>query len=50
MPELALDDVARDPLAGEFQRVCVAQLVRREAAPDPRPSGDLAELRAGCGA
>jgi hypothetical protein len=31
--ELALDDVERDSLAGEFDRVGMAQLVRREPAP-----------------
>jgi len=35
VPERALDDVERDALAGELQRVRVAQLVPREAAPDP---------------
>ena len=34
MPELALDDVQRHALAGELERVRVAQLVRREAPPD----------------
>ena len=32
--ELALDHVERDALAGELDGVGVAQLVRREAAPD----------------
>ena len=32
--ELALDDVHRYALSGELYRVRVAQLVRREAAPD----------------
>jgi hypothetical protein len=48
VPELALDDVERDALAG--QRVPVAQLVRREATPDPRLSGESAELAADRGA
>jgi hypothetical protein len=34
MPELALDDVERHALAGQFERVGVAQLVRREPMPD----------------
>src|SRR5215218_121408 len=46
MPELALDDVKRDALAREFERVRVAQLVRRKPAPDPGPGGESAELRA----
>jgi hypothetical protein len=46
VPELALDDVERDALAGELERVCVAQLVRRKAAPDSRAGGEPAELRA----
>jgi hypothetical protein len=44
--ELALDDVERDALAGELQRVRVAQLVRREPTPDPSLSGEPAELGA----
>jgi hypothetical protein len=35
MPEMALDDVERDALVGELDRVCVAQLVGREAAAHP---------------
>ena len=50
VPELALDDVERDALAGELQRVRMAQLVRREPAPDPRLSSEPAELGADCGA
>jgi hypothetical protein len=46
VPELALDDVERDALAGELQRVRVAQLVRREPTPDPCLSGEPAELGA----
>jgi hypothetical protein len=34
--ELALDDVHRHALSGELYRMRVAQLVRREAAPDAR--------------
>jgi hypothetical protein len=49
-PELALDDVQRDALAGELERVSVAQLVRREPTPDSRAGGEPAELRAGRGA
>jgi hypothetical protein len=44
--ELALDDVQRHALAREFQRMRVAQLVRREAAPDAGASGKLAKLSA----
>jgi hypothetical protein len=50
VPELAPDDVERNALAGEFQRVRVAQLVRGEPAPDPRLSGEPAELAAERGA
>jgi hypothetical protein len=50
MPELALDDVERDALAGELQRVRMAQLVRREPTPDLRLSGEPAELSADRGA
>ena len=46
MAELALDDVERDALTGELERVRVAQLVRRKAAPDPRAGGEPAELGA----
>jgi hypothetical protein len=33
--EVALDDVQRHALAGELEGVGVAELMRREAAPDP---------------
>jgi hypothetical protein len=33
--ELALDDVESNALMSEFERMRVAQLVRRKAAPDP---------------
>src|SRR3954451_9291616 len=46
VPELALDDVERDVLAGELERMRVAQLVRRKAAPDPGRCGEPAELAA----
>jgi putative transposase len=46
MAQLALDDVQRHPLAGEFKRVRVAQLVRREAPPDRSGGGESAELAA----
>jgi hypothetical protein len=36
MAQLALNDVERDALVGELDRVCVAQLVGREAAAHPR--------------
>jgi hypothetical protein len=44
VPELALDDVERDAFARKLQRVRVRQLVRREATPDARLSGEPAEL------
>jgi hypothetical protein len=47
MPQLALDDVERDPLVGEFDGVGVAQLVRREPSPHAGLGGDAAELGAG---
>ena len=34
MTELALDDVQRNALARELERMRVTQLVRREAAPE----------------
>src|SRR3954451_16494262 len=34
--QLTLDDVQRHALAGELDRMRVTQLMRREAAPDPR--------------
>jgi hypothetical protein len=46
MPELALNDVQRHPFAREFERVGVAQLVRREPAPHPGSCGDQTELAA----
>ena len=48
--ELALDDVERHALAGELDRVGVAQLVRREPAPHARLGGEPAELDAHAGA
>jgi hypothetical protein len=48
--ELALDDVERDALAGELDGVGVAQLVRREAAPDARLGGEPAKFDARVGA
>ena len=50
MPELALDDVQRHALAGELERVRVAQLVRREPAPDACLGGEPAQLAAYPGA
>ncbi len=46
MPELALDDVQRDALAGELDGVCVAQLVRCETSADARLGGVPAKLAA----
>ena len=48
--ELALDDVQRHPLAGELERMRVAQLVRRETAAHARPGGEPAKLDAHAGA
>jgi hypothetical protein len=45
--ELALDDVDRDALTGEFDGVRMAQLMRREPTPDPCLTGELAQLGAG---
>ena len=45
--ELALDDVQWHALAGDFERVRVAQLMRREPSPDARLKGDAAELERG---
>ena len=47
MAELALDDVDRDPLPRELDGVRVPKLMRREPAPDPSLSGELAQLRPG---
>jgi hypothetical protein len=43
MAELALDDVERNALTGELERMRVAQRVRRKAAPDPGMGGEPAE-------
>jgi hypothetical protein len=50
VPGLALDDIGRDALAGQLEGVGVAQLVPREATPNPRLSGEPAELGADRGA
>src|SRR5215212_1918581 len=50
VPELALDHVERHALARELDCVGVAQLVRREAAPDTRLAGEPANLDARVGA
>jgi hypothetical protein len=47
MPQLALNDVQRHALAGELERVRVAQLVRREPAPDSGLGGELAGTPSG---
>ena len=49
MPELALNDVHRHALAGELDRVRVAQLMRREPATDPGLSSELAQLTTSSG-
>jgi hypothetical protein len=48
--ELPLNDVQRHALARELERVCLAQLVRGEAPPDPIAGGEPAELAAHVGA
>ena len=50
MAELALDDVERHAFAGELDGVGVAQLMRREAAPDTRLGGKPTELDPDAGA
>ena len=50
LAELALDDVQRHALAGELERVRVAQLMRREPAPDARLGREAPELAADAGA
>ena len=44
MAELALDDVDRDPFAGELDRVGVAELVGRESPADAGVSRQLAQF------
>jgi hypothetical protein len=44
--ELALDDVERNPLAGELERMSVSELMGREAPADARP-GCAGEARPG---
>ena len=46
MAELALDDIQRDTLAGELDRVRMTQLVGSEASPDTCPGGMAAKLGA----
>jgi hypothetical protein len=46
VPELALDDEQRHPLAGHLDRVGMPQLVGREASPYTRAGGGLVQLRA----
>jgi hypothetical protein len=46
MAELALDDVQRHALAGQLERVRVAQLMRREPAPDARLGREPPEFAA----
>jgi hypothetical protein len=40
--ELALDQRQRDPLVQQLDGVPMAQLVRREPAPDPSLNGEVA--------
>jgi hypothetical protein len=44
VPELALDDDERDALMCHLDRVCVSQLMRREAAPNPSCQGGVMKL------
>jgi len=46
VPELPLDDVQRHALTGEFERMRMAQLMRREPAPDARLGRQVPELAA----
>ena len=46
MPELPLDDVERHALTREFERMRVAQPMRREPAPDVRGGREAPELAA----
>ncbi len=46
MPELALDDVDRDPFARELDGMRVPQLMRREAPPHASVGGELAQFGA----
>ena len=50
MAELALDDVQRNAFTSELERVGVAQLVWREAAPHTGLGGEAAKLGAHGGA
>ena len=50
MADLALDDVQRHALAGELERVSVAQLMGREPAPYARRGCEPAEIDADSGA
>jgi hypothetical protein len=47
MPQLAGDDVERDPLVREFDGVGVAELVGGETPPHAGLRGDAAQLGAG---
>jgi hypothetical protein len=49
VPELPLDDEQRDPLARHLDRVRVAELMRREPAPDPGGHGGVVQLGADSG-
>ena len=50
MTQLALNDVQRHALARELERVRMAELMRREAAPDTGLGGEAPELDADPGA
>jgi hypothetical protein len=47
MPELALDNDQRHTLMRHLDRVCVAELMRREPPTHPSPRGGPSELPTG---
>ena len=49
VPELALDDGHRHPLARHLDRVCVPQLMRSEPPSHARLNGEAPQLAAGAG-
>jgi hypothetical protein len=49
MPELPLDHRQRHPLAGEFDRMSMPQLMWRKPAPDASCERVAAQLRTRCG-
>jgi hypothetical protein len=49
VPELALDQWQRDPLTQQLDGVGMAELMRREATPDPSLDREVAQLCADSG-